>query len=45
MSLCALSPRLVTPFTMLSGCLQGLVSIFWWSAIAQLSTETYSQVR
>lgn len=44
------SPRglmLVTPFSMLMGCAQGLASIFWWARLDQHHGlgETYGQVR
>lgn len=34
--------RIITPFTNLFGCLQGLISIFWWCAIDQKAEETYN---
>ena len=37
--------QVVTPFSMLSGCAQGIISIFWWAVIDMQAGETYSQVR
>ena len=37
--------QVVTPFSMLSGCAQGIISIFWWAVIDKQAGETYSQVR
>lgn len=37
--------QVVTPFSMLSGCSQGIISIFWWAVINMQDGETYSQVR
>ena len=36
--------QVVTPFSMLSGCAQGIISIFWWGVINMQAGETYSQV-
>jgi hypothetical protein len=37
----------VTPFSMLFGCAQGIASIFWWAKLDQSVSlgETYSQVK
>lgn len=43
-----LAYRIITAFTMLTGCAFGLSSVFWWCAIANNRSpvpETYSQVR
>lgn len=36
--------KIVTPFTMLFGCAQGIIAMFWWSVIDQRSGESYSMV-
>mmetsp|Transcript_1562 Transcript_1562/g.4619 ORF Transcript_1562/g.4619 Transcript_1562/m.4619 type:complete len:552 (+) Transcript_1562:384-2039(+) len=37
-----LAYKIVTPFTMLFGCAQGIIAMFWWSVIDQRSGESYS---
>lgn len=40
------SPRVlmvVTPFSMLTGCANAILSLFWWSAVDQHADETYAQ--
>ena len=36
--------KVVTPFSMLFGCANGMASIAWWSSLDRHSFETYGQV-